>query len=90
MIRHTVQCLSLIFLLVFLLPGTAALADGLEQEMGRNEVRIWSAPYILSPGVTVQGSGLLQRLERLSYRRVHRRPESPGEYFYGHERFWIY
>jgi penicillin-binding protein 1B len=90
MTRHTVQCLSLIFLLVFLLPGTSALADGLEQEMGRNEVRIWSAPYILSPGVTVQGSGLLQRLERLSYRRVHRRPESPGEYFYGHERFWIF
>lgn len=76
-------------ILVLLLLGPAALA-GLEEEMGRNEVRVWSAPYRLQPGTTVQGSGLLERLERLGYRRVHRRPESPGEFFYGHEKFLIY
>jgi penicillin-binding protein 1B len=81
--------LLLVLTLALLLPCTAALA-GLEQEMGRNEVRIWSAPYTLEPGTTVEGSGLLRRLERLGYRRVHQRPESPGEFFYGHERFWIY
>ncbi len=81
--------LLLILMLALLLPCTAAMA-GLEQEMGRNEVRIWSAPYTLEPGTTVEGSGLLRRLERLGYRRVHQRPESPGEFFYGHERFWIY
>ncbi len=83
------RLLLLITMLTLLLPGAVALA-GLEEEMGRNEVRIWSSPYTLEPGTTVQGSGLLQRLERLGYRRVHQRPQSPGEFFYGHETFWIY
>jgi penicillin-binding protein 1B len=83
------RLLLLVLIPALLLFGGVALA-GLEEEMGRNEVRIWSAPYTLEPGTTVQGSGLLQRLERLGYRRVHQRPETPGEFFYGHERFWIY
>jgi len=80
---------TLAVVLVVLLPCLAAMA-GLEEEMGRNEVRIWSAPYRLQPGTTVQGAGLLERLDRLGYRRVHQRPESPGEFFYGHEKFLIY
>jgi len=83
------RMLQFLLILALLLPGGAALA-GLEQEMGRNEVRVWSAPYTLEPGVTIPDSGLLDRLERLDYRRVHQRPTAPGEFFYGHERFWIY
>jgi len=35
-------------------------------------------------------SRLPERLERLGYARVHAEPEKPGEYFYGHEVFWIF
>jgi len=62
----------------------------LTETLGRNDVRIWGAPYRLVPGVTVEGAELPRRLERLGYRRVHRRPAGPGEYFWGHEVFWIY
>ena len=49
-----------------------------------------SAPYPLVAGRTVEKTALLERLERLGYRRVHERPTTVGEYFYGHEVFWIY
>jgi len=86
----TTRRLLLLALLATLLCPVPAPAGDLEQEMGRNEVRVWSAPYSLEPGVTVQGSGLPERLERLGYERVHRRPAAPGEFFWGHERFWFY
>ena len=74
----------------FLLPA-AAQAGELEDELGRSEVRVWSAPFHLVPGRTVWDLALEQRLERLGYRRVRgRRPTAPGEYFWGNEVFWIY
>ena len=33
---------------------------------------------------------LVERLERLGYRRVHERPDQAGEFFYGNEVIWIY
>jgi len=76
--------------LVALLLAPAASANRLEAELGRSEVRVFSASYAPRPGRTVWQTALAERLERLDYRRVHRRPERPGEYFWGHEIFWIY
>lgn len=69
---------------------TAAHAGLEDDDLGRNEVRIWSEPFALEPGISVLAGELPRRLERLGYGRVHGRPEHPGEYFWGHERFWIY
>jgi len=78
-------------LVVVILAGWGAVSGGeLEQELGRNDVRVRSAAYPLVAGRTVQEARLPERLERLDYRRVHSRPETPGEFFYGHEVFWIF
>ncbi|HXT20095.1 MAG TPA: transglycosylase domain-containing protein [Thermoanaerobaculia bacterium] len=65
-------------------------APPLESRLGRSEVRVWSAPYPLVHGVTVRGAGIPERLDRLGYTRVRRRPAAPGEYFWGEDRVWIY
>lgn len=70
-------------------PGPAR-ADALDSELGRNEVRVLAAPHVPEPGTTILGSGLPERLERLGYRRVRGLPAAPGEYFWGHDVFWIY
>jgi penicillin-binding protein 1B len=72
-----------------LLVSLAGAAD-LEDDLGRSEVRVRSAPYPLIAGRTVQECALRRRLERLGYRRVHQKPDEVGTYFYGHEIFWIY
>ena len=65
--------------------------SGLASELGRSEVRVLSAPYRAPVGRTVAEVRLPERLERLGYRRVRgRRPEKAGEYFWGHEVFWVY
>jgi len=82
------------FLAAATVAGLSALggprAAGLEDELGRSEVRVKSGAYPLVAGRTVAESALTERLERLGYERVRARPEKPGRYFYGHERFWIY
>ncbi|MDY7092656.1 MAG: transglycosylase domain-containing protein [Acidobacteriota bacterium] len=80
------RLLLVALLLLLALPAGASLED----ELGRNQVRVFSAPYPLQLGVHAVDGGLPARLERLGYVRVSRRPEEPGEYFWGHERFWIY
>ncbi len=65
-------------------------AERLTDQLGRSDVRVYSAPYPLAGGLTVAGAALPVRLARLGYRRVHHRPERPGEYFWGSERFWFY
>jgi membrane peptidoglycan carboxypeptidase len=74
------------------LPGLTQPASPapLETQLGRNEVRVLSAAYPLAAGRTVQQAGLVERLQLQGYQRVHRRPERPGEFFYGHEVFWIF
>jgi penicillin-binding protein 1B len=71
-------------------PLTPLTAGELEEELGRSEVRVRSEAYPLVAGRTVAEIALLDRLERLGYERVRRRPEQPGRFFYGHEVFWIY
>jgi membrane peptidoglycan carboxypeptidase len=78
---------ALAFALV--LPSPAA-AQRLTDKPARNDVRVRSAAYPLFAGLDLAGGGLPERLERLGYRRVHRRPERAGEFFWGEERFWIY
>ncbi|MCB1057693.1 MAG: transglycosylase domain-containing protein [Acidobacteria bacterium] len=93
MLRGTLRTRRLaavgLFAVVVMVPAGGARA-GLEDELGRSEVRVLSAPYPLSPGVTVTGAALPERLERLGYQRIHDRPERPGEFFWGLDRFWIY
>jgi penicillin-binding protein 1B len=67
-----------------------ALAAPLEATLGRNETRVLSAPFAVVPGKTVQDLQLDARLERLGYERVKIRPSKPGQYFHGHEVYWIY
>lgn len=91
--RAVLVCVGMLIFLMFLIVGMAradGAPSGLEQELGRNEVRIQSIPFELRAGGTVWGYALGERLERLGYRRVRRKPERVGEYFWGTERFWIY
>lgn len=81
---------AVLLLATFLASAGAVRAQDLETELGRNEVRVFSAPYELTPGMTVTGARLPERLERLGYRRVHGRPGAAGEYFWGHEVFWVF
>ncbi|MDH4097177.1 MAG: PBP1A family penicillin-binding protein [Nitrospira sp.] len=41
---------------------------------------IYGAPFFLESGLSVKQSGLLDRLHRLEYRRVHSAPKGAGEY----------
>jgi penicillin-binding protein 1B len=76
---------------LFVSASAPAGASSIDEELGRSEVRIYSAPYELPIGRTVAETGLPRRLERLGYQRVRgRRPSVEGEYFWGFERFWIY
>jgi penicillin-binding protein 1B len=72
------------------LSAFGAVAGGLESELGRNEVRVYSGAYAVPVGRTVREVALADRLERLGYERVRERPARPGQYFWGHEVFWIY
>jgi penicillin-binding protein 1B len=65
-------------------------AGSLDDDLGRNDTRVWSAPFRLDDGGSVEQLDLPQRLEDLGYVRVHQRPTAPGEFFWGHEVFWIY
>ena len=76
-------------LLAALLP-LAAGAASLENELGRNETRIYSEPFAIEAGAVARDLALVERLERLGYRRVHERPDQAGEFFYGNEVIWIY
>jgi penicillin-binding protein 1B len=69
---------------------SAVAADTLEEELGRTEVRVRSAAYPLVAGRTVEQAALVQRLETSGYRRVRERPTEPGQYFFGHDVFWVY
>ena len=64
----------------FWLPGgvlalavSVAGATALEDDLGRNETRVRSASYPLAAWRTVEEIALLERLDRLGYRRVRER-----------------
>jgi len=66
-------------------------AAGLDEDLGRNEVRIYSGRFHIDAGRTVLDLDLPARLQRLGYtRRRGKRPQAPGEFFFGNEKFWIY
>jgi penicillin-binding protein 1B len=87
---HRVALLGRGLALAFCVVPTAGLCSDLEDELGRTEIRVRSGAYPLVAGRTVAECALLERLERLGYARVHQKPDAPGEYFYGHEVFWIF
>ncbi|MDH3254363.1 MAG: transglycosylase domain-containing protein [Acidobacteriota bacterium] len=77
--------------LVASLIGTGPVsAAALDEELGRNEVRVYSQSFEIEVGDSIGESQLPERLGQLGYRRVHRRPVEAGEYFWGYENFWIY
>lgn len=65
-------------------------ASQLDQEVGRNEVRILTRAFPLPPGRSPKDYALSERLDALGFIRVHQRPTRSGQYFWGEERFWIY
>lgn len=75
---------------LFAIGAGAAFAGSLESSLGRNELRIYSAGFVPAIGQGVAEIALADRLNGLGYERVHRRPEQPGEFFWGHEIFWWY
>jgi len=78
-----------LLLAAILLPIPSPAAS-LEEDLGRNDTRVLSAPVAVPAGRTVAELALDERLERLGYRRVHERPARPGEYFHGNDRYWIF
>jgi len=87
-VRHSAWLVA--GLLLFLPAVAGQVPNDLEALQGRSETRVFSAPYNIVTGTTVAGCGLLERLDQLGYRRVRNRPQQPGEFFYGQDRFWIY
>jgi len=75
---------------VWTLGLSMAATAGLEDELGRSEVRVLSAAVPVPVGQKVVDSGYLDRLEARGYARVKRRPSKPGEYFFGSEILWVY
>ncbi|MEM1178623.1 MAG: transglycosylase domain-containing protein [Acidobacteriota bacterium] len=67
-----------------------SVANPLLEELGRSESRVLSAAYPIRSGGSVSGYALGERLDRLGYRRVKAKPSGPGEYFWGHDVFWVY
>ena len=78
-------------LIVVCLHSQPVTAGNLDDELGRSESRIYAAPFELAPGRSVWDYALEDRLKRLDYTRVRgRRPNAPGEFFWGNEVFWIF
>ncbi|MCP4205156.1 MAG: hypothetical protein GY769_24870 [bacterium] len=71
-------------------PAFAAKPVALEHRLGRNDVRVFAAPHRISSGDLLRGSALPDRLSAQGYRRVRHKPKSPGEFFWGLDRFWIF
>jgi penicillin-binding protein 1B len=78
------------FLAACLLGSAAGAGQALEEELGRSEVRVRSAAYPLVAGRTVEQAALVQRLEQNGYVRVPARPSEPGQFFFGHDVFWVW
>jgi len=51
---------------------------------------IYGAPFFLTPGISVENSGLLERLHRLEYRPVTAVPQAAGEYVLTNESIEIF
>src|SRR5262245_7881982 len=52
--------------------------------------RVYSAPHRILPGQDVAATHLVERLQRLGYRRTRARSPGPGEYFRGADRIAIH
>ena len=70
----------------FVLSATLTLPKGDEHP----SLLIYSAPFVLSPGIALAESGLFDRLQQLEYHRVFASPRAPGEYARGDESIEIF
>ena len=71
-------------------PAPAAETMPLRYRLGRNEVRVLAAQHRIRIGDVLRGSALSDRLTGQGYERVRRKPEAPGEFFWGLDRYWLY
>lgn len=62
----------------------------LTDEVGRRQYRVFAEPFPLDSGLDVVAAQVPQRLDRLGYKRVRKRPQEPGQYFWGTDNFYIY
>src|SRR6476661_717893 len=53
-------------------------------------LRLYSGPFLLQPDLSLVHSRLLERLQRLGYRRVNAPVQSPGDYRLTEEALTIY
>ena len=53
-------------------------------------MRIYAAPFRPPLGAQVADLELAERLALQGYERVRRRPQRPGEYFWGFDTFWVF
>ncbi len=87
--RPMIRPLPLVVALAISSAGPMA-AESLRDRLGRNEVRVYSTPLVAPPRARVGDLDLAGRLEALGYSRVRELPSSPGEFFWGHDNFWVY
>ncbi len=68
---------------------TAPVHAGVD-ELGCNDVRIYSAPFEVLVGHSVIDIQLADRLEQLGLARVRQRPTEPGQFVWGYEVFRVF
>lgn len=91
MLPRPIQATVVAVFLLWLVPCAAAADEPrLVEEVGRREFRIFSDGLPLTEGGDINQMRLNERLERLDYRRVKKKPTQPGTYFWGTQTFWIY
>ncbi len=79
----------MVLALAGLVPALAE-AGSLRGQLGRNDVRVLSAPVRIRVGEDLAAAALAERLTRQGYSRLRGKPAAPGGFFWGHERFWIH
>ena len=80
----------LLGVLWLLVGGSAMARTPLEQTLGRNESRIFSARWEVAAGLTLRAQRIEERLGRLGYVKHKGVPVGPGQYARVGDTLWVY